>query len=131
MIRRPPRSTLFPYTTLFRSRERLRIRLRELLDFDEWQSRQMLKLFQSQELLHAANHRRLQSKAISLLLKFEGVPFAGYFADRLIVVRASKECQCSCLYFWIDVQQLNPSTIPCWIHVHRHERIVGIARRSA
>src|SRR3989449_8276808 len=24
MIRRPPRSTLFPYTTLFRSRERLR-----------------------------------------------------------------------------------------------------------
>src|SRR2546427_9334515 len=25
MIRRPPRSTLFPYTTLFRSRERLRL----------------------------------------------------------------------------------------------------------
>src|SRR5687768_17817986 len=28
MIRRPPRSTLFPYTTLFRSMERLRIALR-------------------------------------------------------------------------------------------------------
>src|SRR2546428_10232745 len=27
MIRRPPRSTLFPYTTLFRSRRRLRLRL--------------------------------------------------------------------------------------------------------
>src|SRR5438270_6066538 len=27
MIRRPPRSTLFPYTTLFRSRSRLRRRL--------------------------------------------------------------------------------------------------------
>src|SRR3712207_7590435 len=27
MIRRPPRSTLFPYTTLFRSRERRRDRL--------------------------------------------------------------------------------------------------------
>src|SRR3712207_7029858 len=27
MIRRPPRSTLFPYTTLFRSRGRLRISL--------------------------------------------------------------------------------------------------------
>src|SRR2546430_5075113 len=26
MIRRPPRSTLFPYTTLFRSVERLRVR---------------------------------------------------------------------------------------------------------
>src|SRR5258708_29105544 len=25
MIRRPPRSTLFPYTTLFRSRQRLRV----------------------------------------------------------------------------------------------------------
>src|SRR3712207_7749957 len=25
MIRRPPRSTLFPYTTLFRSRKRLRV----------------------------------------------------------------------------------------------------------
>src|SRR3712207_6864316 len=27
MIRRPPRSTLFPYTTLFRSRERLETQL--------------------------------------------------------------------------------------------------------
>src|SRR5260370_34189259 len=30
MIRRPPRSTLFPYTTLFRSRQRLRDRIRHL-----------------------------------------------------------------------------------------------------
>src|SRR5256885_11050702 len=30
MIRRPPRSTLFPYTTLFRSRERLAIILARL-----------------------------------------------------------------------------------------------------
>src|SRR3989441_2694434 len=30
MIRRPPRSTLFPYTTLFRSRAEAGIRLREL-----------------------------------------------------------------------------------------------------
>src|SRR2546425_1667860 len=29
MIRRPPRSTLFPYTTLFRSRRHLRPRLRQ------------------------------------------------------------------------------------------------------
>src|SRR5256885_13224231 len=35
MIRRPPRSTLFPYTTLFRSRaafEHLEVRLREIGD---------------------------------------------------------------------------------------------------
>src|SRR2546423_12404508 len=31
MIRRPPRSTLFPYTTLFRSRHGLRVVARELL----------------------------------------------------------------------------------------------------
>src|SRR2546422_11303800 len=30
MIRRPPRSTLFPYTTLFRSRDRLTRRLAEV-----------------------------------------------------------------------------------------------------
>src|SRR2546425_6884544 len=30
MIRRPPRSTLFPYTTLFRSQERVRAAAREL-----------------------------------------------------------------------------------------------------
>src|SRR3712207_8887396 len=32
MIRRPPRSTLFPYTTLFRSTERLHAALEESLD---------------------------------------------------------------------------------------------------
>src|SRR3712207_7931570 len=31
MIRRPPRSTLFPYTTLFRSRDRRRARRRDVL----------------------------------------------------------------------------------------------------
>src|SRR2546430_4444019 len=34
MIRRPPRSTLFPYTTLFRSRRRVRDFLRTLGLFD-------------------------------------------------------------------------------------------------
>src|SRR3712207_7352459 len=36
MIRRPPRSTLFPYTTLFRSFERLLREQREVLD-QHWQ----------------------------------------------------------------------------------------------
>src|SRR5256885_3556497 len=35
MIRRPPRSTLFPYTTLFRSDRRPRARLHESLDLDQ------------------------------------------------------------------------------------------------
>src|SRR5258708_30858427 len=38
MIRRPPRSTLFPYTTLFRSHETLRLLDAELLD-DELEAR--------------------------------------------------------------------------------------------
>src|SRR3712207_8502228 len=32
MIRRPPRSTLFPYTTLFRSRNRLKVHWADLTD---------------------------------------------------------------------------------------------------
>src|SRR5258708_17250783 len=32
MIRRPPRSTLFPYTTLFRSRPPERLQLRKIFD---------------------------------------------------------------------------------------------------
>src|SRR3712207_7869439 len=34
MIRRPPKSTVFPYTTLFRSREGVAKAIRELLQFD-------------------------------------------------------------------------------------------------
>src|SRR3712207_269466 len=36
MIRRPPRSTLFPYTTLFRSREDGRVGVGETLARDVW-----------------------------------------------------------------------------------------------
>src|SRR5690348_17970621 len=35
MIRRPPRSTLFPYTTLFRSADALRFRLAYRLDHEK------------------------------------------------------------------------------------------------
>src|SRR2546422_3033456 len=44
MIRRPPRSTLFPYTTLFRSRRRLHspLCLRSILQDRIWGSRPML-----------------------------------------------------------------------------------------
>src|SRR4051812_49917998 len=33
MIRRPPRSTLFPYTTLFRSRNNIMVTLHEVITF--------------------------------------------------------------------------------------------------
>src|SRR3712207_6857646 len=33
MIRRPPRSTLFPYTTLFRSREPYNLRIDDAIEF--------------------------------------------------------------------------------------------------
>src|SRR5256885_15451369 len=39
MIRRPPRSTLFPYTTLFRSRVARLVRGREHLDVDPLEQR--------------------------------------------------------------------------------------------
>src|SRR5258707_2566102 len=35
MIRRPPRSTLFPYTTLFRSRDREALHLRQLAEWNQ------------------------------------------------------------------------------------------------
>src|SRR3712207_7313591 len=35
MIRRPPRSTLFPYTTLFRSEREVAARVEEVADLDE------------------------------------------------------------------------------------------------
>src|SRR3712207_6849542 len=44
MIRRPPRSTLFPYTTLFRSRLKLRVRkpreLAILMELAAWRERE-------------------------------------------------------------------------------------------
>src|SRR2546426_5745541 len=44
MIRRPPRSTLFPYTTLFRSRMPPRLVARQCSSSDERQSSQALSL---------------------------------------------------------------------------------------
>src|SRR5258708_11316659 len=40
MIRRPPRSTLFPYTTLFRSRhpDRRRDRRNDAMSYSDWRS---------------------------------------------------------------------------------------------
>src|SRR2546429_2278236 len=40
MIRRPPRSTLFPYTTLFRSRESCSRARRDIFETRKWVSRE-------------------------------------------------------------------------------------------
>src|SRR3712207_8832591 len=45
MIRRPPRSTLFPYTTLFRSAKLERLRLKELLEQAEQATRGITSIF--------------------------------------------------------------------------------------
>src|SRR3712207_6674995 len=44
MIRRPPRSTLFPYTTLFRSWREADADVAEAIDFCEYYGREMLRL---------------------------------------------------------------------------------------
>src|SRR3712207_7350627 len=41
MIRRPPRSTLFPYTTLFRSIEPWLAHMKWRKDFDSWRERRI------------------------------------------------------------------------------------------
>src|SRR3712207_7129740 len=46
MIRRPPRSTLFPYTTLFRSWREADADVAEAIDFCEYYGREMLRLAQ-------------------------------------------------------------------------------------
>src|SRR5260221_8284343 len=52
MIRRPPRSTLFPYTTLFRSRDVQRLALRAVFQLDQGQRPLMRRAAARQ--LHAA-----------------------------------------------------------------------------
>src|SRR3989442_6547778 len=66
MIRRPPRSTLFPYTTLFRSRGRpggrthrhtFPIRSREVLRVGQHAQLPLLRLQREQTLLHSPKPR--------------------------------------------------------------------------
>src|SRR6266487_1900604 len=62
MIRRPPRSTLFPYTTLFRSCECVSLRLRVAVRHDECQSedggivlRRATRIADFNDAVHGAN----------------------------------------------------------------------------
>src|SRR2546426_7894187 len=62
MIRRPPRSTLFPYTTLFRSRERLVALRRDLHAHPELGRQETRTTQRVAELLHAAGLDRKSTR---------------------------------------------------------------------
>src|SRR5499433_4314855 len=62
MIRRPPRSTLFPYTTLFRSRQRLAGRA-----FDDLRSGELAAVPRSEE--HTSELQSLTNLVCRLLLE--------------------------------------------------------------
>src|SRR5260221_8479293 len=49
MIRRPPRSTLFPYTTLFRSLEKLAAQTGETASFSVWDGEDAVSIEQRSE----------------------------------------------------------------------------------
>ena len=81
MIRRPPRSTLFPYTTLFRSKQlyKLKIEREEFLqELKEQQSRSR-KLYQFVVAEHPGTPwaRRAESE----LRTGYGITFGSYFWD--------------------------------------------------
>src|SRR5688572_32656689 len=52
MIRRPPRSTLFPYTTLFRSFHQISVRAREHRGFGEWIAFKVADMLDSQRMVN-------------------------------------------------------------------------------
>src|SRR2546427_4861582 len=93
MIRRPPRSTLFPYTTLFRSRCRHRRhsspsvgRWFVSLDTRENRSEEHTSELQSQSnlvcrlLLEKKNMTRLASARVLILFTFHAIVFAAAYA---------------------------------------------------
>src|SRR3712207_9276839 len=70
MIRRPPRSTLFPYTTLFRSAELLQCVFRQILAAQADQRHVEAALVESrdhpgEETLHAVHSRAFPSKVVA------------------------------------------------------------------
>src|SRR2546430_8985063 len=59
MIRRPPRSTLFPYTTLFRSTAALRTHLDQLAGPGQWPLLGPVEMLDPALVLGGVGHRRL------------------------------------------------------------------------
>src|SRR3712207_8959998 len=95
MIRRPPRSTLFPYTTLFRSVEAVR-QLKEVVGEDVWAEvvqdcgdylRELAEAFRSEE--HTSELQSRQYLVCRLLLE-----------KKKIVFSTISEANSSHLYLW-------------------------------
>src|SRR5690349_22205318 len=67
MIRRPPRSTLFPYTTLFRSPRATIIRGSKLIASDDWAGNRFQLLYESpRALLKDRKSTRLNSSHVEI-----------------------------------------------------------------
>src|SRR6266446_4722052 len=97
-------------------------------DRNQWKIGKILELFYLEKLLWGADHSRLQTCAVGILLQFERVPLPRNLANRLGIIRTPEKCQSPSVGFRIDVQQLYPATVSGGIHVGRHERICWIVR---
>src|SRR3712207_7978864 len=74
MIRRPPRSTLFPYTTLFRSRQQLETEINS--------ARQSNQAIQSAEAAVASARSQVAIAQKAVADTTVRAPYAGYVSDR-------------------------------------------------
>src|SRR2546425_13360210 len=98
MIRRPPRSTLFPYTTLFRSHVGVREEMVELFGnrAPARAERQGMSLGKRALALQARRHRRLEQLG-ELAQRLPGArvvhPLAGVNDGRSEERRVGKECR--------------------------------------
>src|SRR5437868_11412806 len=61
MIRRPPRSTLFPYTTLFRSKKELKFLKKDLIIFTTMLKKIKPYIFKSVSTKHAENSQKSEN----------------------------------------------------------------------
>src|SRR2546430_5498141 len=102
MIRRPPRSTLFPYTTLFRSR--LSALVREL----GWTPSEVVR--EGLRILEATRVRKKSQKIIGLGKFRSGVPDLG--SDRKSTRLNSSHSQISYAVFCLKKKNNNHALIP-------------------
>src|SRR5258707_1596160 len=89
MIRRPPRSTLFPYTTLFRSRRRC-----------AWDSRQRFAKVTTPSPASHPSARRMLSRSEEHTSELQS---RQYLVCRLLLEKKKKtDCKCSACFTYIN-----------------------------
>src|SRR3712207_9276311 len=85
MIRRPPRSTLFPYTTLFRSKDRALVRRFQKIDVNEPNLEDAVKILQGLKTNYEKHHKvRYTPEAIRAAVELS----AKYIHDRKLPDKA-------------------------------------------